>query len=165
MGSSQSKPPQQLPPLPPSPALGPPPPPPQPVYSKTQGVNENDTYHIATNSDPKMCLSYGNSGINVKVVECQDVPEQKWAFLSVNAIKQAAESSGNAGSEVIGDDEDGDAGNEMIDDSQPQPQPQDTNNEQFKGYITRKGMGFHVNFVDLLCIGIIGYLLFRFFKK
>lgn len=118
-------------------------------------------FQISPGGMPGVCMTYTPSG--VKILECKDTPEQYWGLRSSDAIHQAAIESNGAGSKIA---------------VEPQPQqPQSTllvepkviplavaptANEPFTGYITHKGFGFHVKFIDILFFLLLGYILVRF---
>lgn len=138
----------------------------------------------ATNTD--MCMSYSSNG--VRVVNCEDLPEQYWGLKAFQAIARSASQSKSAGGEAIGDGEDangneGGAGNELVADPNTVADPsivaepntvvdpstvaeptQSSTGESFKGYITHKGIGFHVSFIDIAFFAIIAYIIFKLLK-
>ena len=139
-------------------------------------------FQISPAAQSDMCMSYSPNG--VRVVKCEDLPEQYWGLKSFEAITRSASQSKSAGSEAMGDGEDtngneGGSGNQVVSELPaetavkvptevpsdvsveltPEPEP-----EPFKGYITHKGIGFHISFFDILFFAVIAYILFKLFK-
>lgn len=119
---------------------------------------EGKHFHIASAADPDMCLTYAADGM--KTMPCAESPESLWALKSFDAIQTTSQQSQQAGSNANGDangqeqqptDTDGEGENSTVGGS----------TETFHGYVNRRGFGLHVNYVDIIFLAIVAYILLK----